>query len=77
MTPLAPADLIGADWPDERATIDRAATALRDACAGSDHNRIRDLVEALNEASRPFAQRIMDASIKVALESKSAYEIAR
>jgi Fe-S protein assembly chaperone HscA len=61
---------------DERATIDRAASDLRTAVAGSDHNRIRDLVEALNEASRPFAQRIMDASIKAALESKSADEIA-
>ena len=61
---------------DERAIIDRAATELREAYAGTDHNRIRDLVEALNEASRPFAQRIMDASIKVALESRSAYEIA-
>jgi molecular chaperone DnaK (HSP70) len=61
---------------DERAIIDRAAKELREACAGTDHNRIRDLVEALNEASRPFAQRIMDASIKVALESRSAYEIA-
>jgi Fe-S protein assembly chaperone HscA len=60
----------------ERAVIDRAAAELRAACDGTDHNRIRDLVEALNEASRPFAQRIMDASIKVALESKSAYEIA-
>ena len=61
---------------EERAVIDRAAVELREACAGTDHNRIRDLVEALNEASRPFAQRIMDASIKVALESRSAYEIA-
>ena len=61
---------------DERAVIDRAASELRAASGGNDHNRIRDLVEALNEASRPFAQRIMDASIKMALESKSAYEIA-
>ncbi|MBM4243329.1 MAG: molecular chaperone DnaK [Deltaproteobacteria bacterium] len=60
----------------ERATIERAASALREACTGTDHNRIRDLIEALNEAGRPFAQRIMDASIKVALESKSAYELA-
>ena len=60
----------------ERATIERAASELRAAVAGTDHNRIRDLIEALNEAGRPFAQRIMDASIKTALESKSAYEIA-
>ena len=60
----------------ERAIIERAASDLREACTGVDHNRIRDLIEALNEAGRPFAQRIMDASIKVALESKSAYELA-
>jgi len=62
---------------EERAAIERAAGELRAASGGSDHNRIRDLVEVLNEASRPFAQRIMDASIKTALENKSAYEIAR
>jgi molecular chaperone DnaK (HSP70) len=60
----------------ERATIERAAEDLRTAMNGTDHNRIRDLIDALNEASRPFAQRIMDASIKTALERKSAYEIA-
>ena len=61
---------------EERATIEGAAAQLQSALGGDDHNRIRDLGEALKEASRPFAQRIMDASIKQALESKSAYEIA-
>jgi len=61
---------------EERATIERAADELRAAAAGSDHNRIRDLIEALNEASRPFAQRIMDAGIKKALETRSVGEIA-
>ncbi|MEW6272158.1 MAG: Fe-S protein assembly chaperone HscA [Thermodesulfobacteriota bacterium] len=62
---------------EERAAIERAASELRDAVAGSDHNRIRDLIEALNQAGTPFAQRIMDASIKTALASKSVVEIAR
>jgi hypothetical protein len=61
---------------DERRHIQDAADALRAACAGDDHNRIRDLIEALNNAGTPFAQRIMDASIKQALEHRSVDEIA-
>jgi Fe-S protein assembly chaperone HscA len=53
---------------DERARIGTAAEDLRTASAGTDHNRIRDSLERLNEASTDFAQRIMDASIKAALE---------
>jgi Fe-S protein assembly chaperone HscA len=60
----------------ERRQIQDAANALRAACGGSDHNRIRDLIEALNNAGTPFAQRIMDASIKQALEHRSVDEIA-
>jgi hypothetical protein len=38
--------------------------------AGTDYNRIRELSDALNETSTPFAQRIMSASLKGALEHK-------
>ncbi|HEY8516861.1 MAG TPA: Fe-S protein assembly chaperone HscA [Candidatus Binatia bacterium] len=62
---------------EEREAIERAANELREAVQGTDYNRIRDLIEALNQAGTPFAQRIMDASIKSALESKSVAEIAR
>ena len=62
---------------DEQAAIARAADELRAAVTGTDHNRIRDLIEALNQAGTPFAQRIMDASIKSALETRSVAEIAR
>lgn len=68
------AELLNAD---ERRAIDEAATALRAACAENDHNRIRDLIDALNEAGTPFAQRIMDRSIKTALENRSVDEIGR
>jgi Fe-S protein assembly chaperone HscA len=61
----------------ERERIEAAAQALRDAVAGSDHNRIRDALESLNDASTEFAQRIMDASIKVALERRHVEELAR
>ncbi|MBM4266508.1 MAG: Fe-S protein assembly chaperone HscA [Deltaproteobacteria bacterium] len=61
---------------DERAAIDRYANDLRAACAEKDHNRIRDLIEVLNDAGRPLAERIMNASIKQALESKSVGELS-
>jgi molecular chaperone DnaK (HSP70) len=61
---------------EERREIAEAASELRAACAGDDHNRIRDLVDRLNTASTPFAQRIMDSSIQSALRSKRVEEIS-
>ncbi len=62
--------------PDETQAIDAAASDLRGACEGTDYNQIRDLTEKLNEASGPFAQRIMDASIKVAVSTRNVDELA-
>jgi molecular chaperone DnaK (HSP70) len=56
----------------EEQAIRDAIAAVQAAAAGDDYNRIRDLVQALNDASTPFAQRIMSASIKQALEHKHA-----
>ena len=53
----------------ERAVDRRAAAELREACSGTDHNRIRDLVEA----STRRAVRSRSGSwtpVKVALESR-------
>jgi molecular chaperone DnaK len=61
---------------DERRTMRVAASELRTACADNDHNRIRDLIDRLNTASTPFAERIMDASIQEALRSKRVEDIA-
>ena len=55
---------------EERAAIDAAIARLEEAMQGTDYNRIRDLVEELNQATEPLAQRIMDESIKQALEQK-------
>ncbi len=49
-----------------RATMDM----VRAGVAGSEHNGIRELTDRLNEVSTPFAQRIMSASLKRALEHK-------
>jgi Fe-S protein assembly chaperone HscA len=49
---------------------------LRTAARSTDYNLIRDLVERLNEASTPFAHRVMSASIKRALERRTVSAVA-
>jgi Fe-S protein assembly chaperone HscA len=61
----------------EREAIEGALAALAGAIGGNDHNRIRDLVEALNRASQPFAQRRMDRAIRQALKDRSIDEVSR
>ena len=61
----------------ERERIETGARELKAACEGRDYNRIRDLIERLNEASTEFAQRIMDLSIKAALERRHVEELAK
>jgi molecular chaperone DnaK (HSP70) len=63
-------DAAGALEDDEEQHIRAAIAALREGLAGTDYNHIRDLAERLNEVSTPFAQRIMSASLKSALEQK-------
>ncbi len=60
---------------DERASIDAAMARLEATMPGTDYNRIRDLTDELNQATMPLAQRIMDASIKEALERKHIEEV--
>ena len=61
---------------EERAAIDAAIARLESAIGETDYNRIRDLTDELNQATTPLAQRIMDESIKQALEQKRVEEIA-
>ena len=60
---------------EERGTIDAAIARLEAAMRETDYNRIRDLTEELNQATTPLAQRLMDGSIKEALEHKRVEEI--
>jgi molecular chaperone DnaK len=60
---------------DERTAIDAAIDHLETAMAGTDYNRIRDLTDELNRVTTPLAQRIMDTSIKEALERKRIEEV--
>jgi Fe-S protein assembly chaperone HscA len=59
----------------ERAAIAAAMARLAAAVAGTDYNQIRDLNDELNRATTPLAQRIMDASIKAALERRHVEEV--
>jgi molecular chaperone DnaK (HSP70) len=59
----------------EETRILAARRALQEAREGEDYNRIRALTDALNEATTPFAQRIMDTSIQEALGQKRLSEI--
>jgi molecular chaperone DnaK (HSP70) len=74
-TRKALAERAGAD-ASELAAIGAAMEQLETALQATDYNRIRDLTEALNQATTPLAQRIMDSSIKDALEHKRVEELA-
>jgi Fe-S protein assembly chaperone HscA len=61
---------------DERTRMDEVAERLEAARTGTDRELIAKLVEELNEITTPFAERIMDAAIKLALEKKSVEELS-
>ena len=70
-----------AEWgrlvdPDERKAIEELAGRLEEAEKGTDREKIAKLTEDLNAATTPFAERIMDAAIKQALEKKSVEELS-
>jgi Fe-S protein assembly chaperone HscA len=60
---------------EERAAIDAASARLENALRETDYNHIRDLTDELNQATTPLAERIMDESIKQALEQKHVEDI--
>ena len=59
----------------EEERILTAVRTLQEAREGEDYNHIRDLTDALSDATTPFAQRIMDASIQEALGQKRLSEV--
>ena len=59
----------------ERAAVVAAMASLEAGMQATDYNRIRDLADELNRVTTPLAQRIMDASIKEALEHKRIEEV--
>ncbi len=61
--------------PAERDVIETAVRDLEAAFDGSDHNRIRALTEALDKTTTPLAHRIMDASIREALQTRRIEDV--
>ncbi|MGH7373676.1 MAG: molecular chaperone DnaK [Candidatus Rokuibacteriota bacterium] len=57
---------------DERSQIETALAALKRARAGTDRDEIREQTIALNRATAPLAERMMEAAIKEAVTSKRA-----
>jgi molecular chaperone DnaK len=60
---------------EERRAIEAMAAELDQARRGTDRERIAELVQQLNELTTPFAERIMDESIKLALENKTVEDV--
>jgi hypothetical protein len=56
--------------------MDEVAGRLEAARRGTNRELIAKLVEELNEITTPFAERIMDAAIKLALEKKSVEQLS-
>ncbi|MFQ5893276.1 MAG: Fe-S protein assembly chaperone HscA [Nitrospinota bacterium] len=61
---------------EEREAIDEAIARVKEAKAGLDHHRLRDEIERLNAATKPLAERIMDAALQAALKDRRLSEIA-
>ena len=65
-------------WDDEtRAATERQIIELERLAAGTDHLAIRAGIEALDRASKPFAQRRMDRAVAAAMEGKTLDQIER
>jgi molecular chaperone DnaK len=61
---------------DERGRIAEVVERVEHARRGEDRELLSKLVEELNDVTTPFAERIMDGAIKLALEKKSIEELA-
>ncbi|NOX77228.1 MAG: Fe-S protein assembly chaperone HscA [Gammaproteobacteria bacterium] len=61
---------------NERAALDAAVVALREAEVGDDARHIKTAIQALNAASTEFAARRMDASIKGAMAGRKVEEFS-
>jgi molecular chaperone HscA len=63
--------------PGERAEVEAAGEKLRQAAAGGDHRAIRAHTEDLDHATKPFAERRMNAQIQRAIGGHDVDEIEK
>ncbi len=61
---------------EERAAIDALIDAVREAARGTDHQKIKQAVDALAAGTGEFAARRMDRSVRAALTGKKLDEVA-
>jgi len=61
---------------EERRRIAEVVGRVELTRRGEDRELLSKLVEELNEVTTPFAERIMDSAIKLALERKSIEDLA-
>jgi len=59
----------------ERETIEAAVAAVRESMAGSDYKLIRARIDALNQATLPLAERMMNRALATALEGKRVEDV--
>jgi len=60
---------------DERAKIDAAIAALKEAAAGADYKLIRKHIDELNQATLHLAETMMDSALSSALQGRNVAEI--
>ncbi len=59
----------------EREQIDQLISRLEEALGGSDHRQIRSITEALDHATEPLAQRVLNSSVQTSLGQRSIEEV--
>ncbi len=59
----------------ERARMDAAIAALRQVMAGTDYKAVRTCLDELNQATMPFAERMMNRAMATALEGRRVDEV--
>ncbi len=60
---------------EERAAIDAAITALKDAAASADYKLIRKRIDELNHATEHLAELLMNSAVTTALQGKNLAEV--
>jgi molecular chaperone DnaK len=60
---------------EERAAIDKAIAALKEAAAGSDYKLIRKRIDELNHATEHLAELLMNSAVTTALQGKNLAEV--
>jgi molecular chaperone DnaK len=61
--------------PEERARIETAVAALKDAAAGTDYKQIRKRIDDLNHATEHLAELLMNSAVTSVLQGRNLAEV--